>query len=144
MKHIPVMKQIVKYNEVDVRVLYEIIDYLRKNHLEAGKSSETSTIRKRGRKEMQIVSTHESQETDDVSSPPPKRLKSSTKTLKQPRRSSSYEDKKESKRQKKSTKVLEKELSMVEEMNDSENATLATADMKSRYNLRKHKNRDKA
>ena len=32
MKRIPIMKQIIKYNEVDVRVLYEIITYLRKYH----------------------------------------------------------------------------------------------------------------
>lgn len=33
MLNIPIMKQIIKYNEVDVRVLYEIITYLRKNHV---------------------------------------------------------------------------------------------------------------
>lgn len=32
MKKIPIMKQIIKYNEVDVKVLYEIITYLRQNH----------------------------------------------------------------------------------------------------------------
>ena len=34
MRQIDVMKQIVKYNEVDVRVLYEIITYLRTNHIQ--------------------------------------------------------------------------------------------------------------
>lgn len=44
MKKIPVMKQIIKYNEVDVKVLYEIITYLRKNHL-----TNIKTSRKRSR-----------------------------------------------------------------------------------------------
>lgn len=33
MKKVPIMKQIINYNKVDVRVLYEIITYLRENHL---------------------------------------------------------------------------------------------------------------
>ena len=33
MKQVPVMKQIIEYNKVDVRVLYEIITYLRTNHI---------------------------------------------------------------------------------------------------------------
>lgn len=33
MKKISIVKQIIKYNEVDVKVLYEILDYLRKNHV---------------------------------------------------------------------------------------------------------------
>ena len=32
-KDIPVMKQIIKYNENDVKALYEILDYLRRHHV---------------------------------------------------------------------------------------------------------------
>lgn len=32
MVHVPLMKQIIKYNEVDVKVLAEVLFYLRKNH----------------------------------------------------------------------------------------------------------------
>jgi hypothetical protein len=33
LKNIPVVNEIIKYNEVDVKVLYEIITYLRENHV---------------------------------------------------------------------------------------------------------------
>lgn len=40
MKQVPIMKQIREYNKVDVRVLYEIITYLRSHHIKSSNDSE--------------------------------------------------------------------------------------------------------
>lgn len=58
MKDIPIMKQIRQYNRVDVRVLYEILTYLRENH--TGMVSNKSQSKKR--KYADIESESEEQE----------------------------------------------------------------------------------
>ncbi len=42
MRELPHMREIIKYNEADVKVLYEIITYLRRNHTENGIELEIS------------------------------------------------------------------------------------------------------
>lgn len=44
MKQIPIMNQIIQYNEVDVKVLYEIVTYLRKNHTRQNNRRHEQTI----------------------------------------------------------------------------------------------------
>lgn len=47
MRNVPVMKQIQQYNQVDVRVLYEILTYLRTNHIRKHQQKTKGVKRKR-------------------------------------------------------------------------------------------------
>lgn len=148
MRRIPVMNQIIKYNEVDVKVLYEIIHYLRKNHTVPPASS-----RKRSRDDTMETSNPSPKKSksnkkkltqsndSDTSTPSSKKSKNDKKKLKRKRASSSEDDDLQAKRQKKNETFSEEELSIIEDMNDSEKTTLAMTDNQiqclSRYNLRK-------
>lgn len=44
MRNLPLMKEIIKYNEVDVKVLQEITDYLRNNHIKPNSYNKETSI----------------------------------------------------------------------------------------------------
>jgi hypothetical protein len=59
MKKVPVMQEIIRYNEVDVKVLYEIITYLRENHVSTRKRSVRTSKRESSIIEQMTDSTNE-------------------------------------------------------------------------------------
>lgn len=61
MRDVPVMKQIVQYNEVDVKVLWEIITYLRDNH--------TTKPKKNKKRKIAKISQDDSEEDDTITQP---------------------------------------------------------------------------
>jgi len=159
MKTVPIMKQIIVYNKIDVRVLYEIITYLRENHIDESDSfSETddssnesiNIISSKKRKYQQIETTGSGENSNSI----PKKRKNRNDNrfpliLENKRKrniSSEFNQKEKSDNKKRkiaSQKQLQEITSMLNEMNNNgqsiQPAITSETRKVSRYNLRPRK-----
>lgn len=85
MRDIPIMKQILKYNRVDVRVLYEIITYLREHHIQISRGKKRSADEfpseietGRPKKRLRTKASLAKRSLDDKEESPTKRMRIDT------------------------------------------------------------------